>query len=229
MAFRMSTRSAPRQKARSNDPPDNMEGDDDDEILAIRRKIRMGGRIYPPAEGAPGDGPPDSNAADGYIPPENEFADNSNDPRPEWTSPDEEPPMPPRFGSGVNRKSATPLDHHLLPMADALTSDMVRETAGRDIYAALCPTESRRAAATLVRYRLSTLAVIRKTGRDARMKFLSDLRGLGRGYFPEMQMAMHLFSRFFPIMHQRGNVEDPPFEEAALPIRPRNYAARLCC
>ena len=49
------------------------------------------------------------------------------------------------------------------------------------------------ASATLVRYRLSRLPIVRHAERDARRLFLSELRGHEQKSFPEMQLLMQFF------------------------------------
>ena len=84
------------------------------------------------------------------------------------------------------------------------------------------------AAYTHVRYRLSSLAIIRHTERDARRLFLSELRGDERKSFPEMQLLMQLFSHFAPVVaRQRLNSKNPPFEELVIPQRLAGYTADL--
>ena len=84
------------------------------------------------------------------------------------------------------------------------------------------------AASSLVRYRLTTLAVIRHTERDARRLFLSELRENERKSFPEIQLLMQLFSHFQPVVaRQRLNSKDPSFEELVIPQRLAVYKADL--
>ena len=81
---------------------------------------------------------------------------------------------------------------------------------------------------TLVRYRLSSLATIRHTERDARRLFLSELRGNERKRFPEMQLLMQIFSHFAPvIVRQRLNAKGPSFEELVIPQKLARYSADL--
>ena len=77
---------------------------------------------------------------------------------------------------------------HQLPLVDSLTADLARETAGREVFSPFGEEDMRTAALTLVRYRLSTMAIIRQTDRGARRMFISDLRELERKAFPEMQL-----------------------------------------
>ena len=54
--------------------------------------------------------------------------------------------------------------------------ELEAETRGRDRIAAASPRDLWQAAETILRYRLTSLAVIRQTDRDARRMFLADLR-----------------------------------------------------
>ena len=114
---------------------------------------------------------------------------------------------------------------HQLPLVTALAADIVRETAGRDLFSAFAEEDFHTAAMTFARYRLSTLATIRQTDRDARRMFLSDLRELGRKAFPEMQLLMQLSAHFAPVQKQLVNPKDPTFEEVVLPVKLRDYKA----
>ena len=45
-----------------------------------------------------------------------------------------------------------------------------------------------------------------------------------------MQLSMQMFDRFAPnVAKRRDNLKGPPFEEAALPVKRRNYAADISC
>ena len=88
------------------------------------------------------------------------------------------------------------MERHLRPMVEALTADLVRETAGRRNFSAFYPSAFHQAAEALVRYRLSSLQIIRQTDKDARRMSLSDLRDVGRKAFPEMQLEMQIFFHF---------------------------------
>ena len=118
---------------------------------------------------------------------------------------------------------------HQVPQVTALTADLVRETAGRELFSAFVEEDFHTAAMTLVRYRLSTLAIIRQTDRDARRMFLADLRDLERKAFPEMQLLMQLLSHFAPVQKQRVNPKDPTFEEVVLPVKLKDYKADFSC
>ena len=116
--------------------------------------------------------------------------------------------------------------HRQLPMVDSIYAGLSLETRGRDRCATDSETDLYNAAETLVRYRLGSFAIIRRTDRDARRMFLSDLRVLDRLPFPEMQLTMQLLAHFAPqIAKSRPNATDPPFEEAVSPQRPRDYTA----
>ena len=118
---------------------------------------------------------------------------------------------------------------HQVPQVDALTADLVRETAGRELFSAFVEEDFHTAAMTFVRYRLSTLPIIRQTDRDARRMFLADLRDLERKAFPEMQLLMQLLSHFAPVQKQRVNPKDPTFEEVVLPVKLKEYKADFSC
>ena len=143
----------------------------------------------------------------------------------------------PRMGNPGNRhladvlsgdsRTSPPMERHLYPLAEALAADIIRETKGRDSFAAFFPPDFHQAAETLVRYRLSTLQIIRQTDKDARRMFLADLRDLERKAFPEMQLLMQLFSHFAPVAKPRTNLKDPPFEEVVLPVKLKDYTADL--
>ena len=118
---------------------------------------------------------------------------------------------------------------HQVPLVTALTADLVRETDGRELFSAFVEEDFHTAATTFVRYRLSTLAIIRQTDRDARRMFLADLRDLGRKAFPEMQLLMQLLSHFAPVQKQRVNPKGPTFEEVVLPVKLKEYKADFSC
>ena len=92
-----------------------------------------------------------------------------------------------------------------LPLVATLAADLVRETAGRGQFSAYVEEDCHTAAMTLVRYRLSTLPVIRQTDRGARRMFLPDLREMGRKAFPEMHLPMQLLAHFAPVLMPRAN------------------------
>ena len=84
------------------------------------------------------------------------------------------------------------------------------------------------AAETLVRYRLSRLAIILHTERDARRLFLSELSGYERQSFPEMQLLMLLSTHFASVVARRRlNAKGPSFEELAIPHKLARYTADL--
>ena len=118
---------------------------------------------------------------------------------------------------------------HQLPQVTVLTSDLVRETTGRELLSAFVEEDFAAAALTFVRYRLSTLAIIRQTDRGARRMFLSYLRELDRMAFPEMQLLTQLLSHFAPVQRQRANPKDPTFEEVVLPAKLKGYKADFSC
>ena len=110
-----------------------------------------------------------------------------------------------------------------------LTADIVRETDGRELFSAFGEEDFYTAAMTFVRYRLTTLAIIRQADSDARRMFLSDLRELERKAFPETQLLMQLLAHFAPVQKQRANPKDPTFEEVVLPVKLRDYKAYFSC
>ena len=121
------------------------------------------------------------------------------------------------------------LAEHQLPLVIALTGDLARETSGMDLFSGFAEEDFRTDAMTFVRYRLSTLAIIRQTDRGARRMFLADLRELERQAFPEMQLLMQLLAHFAPVQKQRVNPKDPTFEEVVLPVKLRDYKADFSC
>ena len=137
---------------------------------------------------------------------------------------------PPRARAGV--PPVPPTDSRRLPDVDALLDGRIREESGRGRFSASTPHGLRDASGALIRYRLSSLAVIRLTDRGARRMFLAYLREIDRRSFPEMQLIAHRLNYFAPLPPQqltrpRSNGKDPPFEEAALPERLRSYKAGL--
>ena len=115
------------------------------------------------------------------------------------------------------------LDQRLRPAVRALTDELIHETDGRDRIQTVTPSALMRAAEPCVRGRLTSLDVIRHTGRGARRMFLSDLREMGRRSSPQMQLVTQLLARFAPqIMKSRANSNDPMFGEIVLPGRLRN-------
>ena len=116
-----------------------------------------------------------------------------------------------------------------LPLVTAPRGDLVRETAGRDLLSAFVEEDCHEAAMTFARYRLSTLAIIRQTDRDARRMFLPDLRELRRKAFPQMQLSMQLLAHFAPVQKQRVSPKDPTIEEVVLPAKLQAYKADFSC
>ena len=114
------------------------------------------------------------------------------------------------------------------PDVEYLMAALLRETSCAGSFATSPPQDMRVAEETFARYRLSALAVIRLTDRDARRMFLSGLRGIGIRPFPEMQIIVQIPNHFAPqLVNPRANANDPPFEEVVLPERLRAYAADL--
>ena len=119
---------------------------------------------------------------------------------------------------------APQLNNTQLHVADALCAELSLETRGWGRFSEASETDLYNAAETLFRYRLGPLSIIRQTDRDARRMFLSGLRELERRPFPEMHLKIQLLAHFTPqIAKARPNANDPPFEEAVLPRRPRGY------
>ena len=107
-----------------------------------------------------------------------------------------------------------------------LGRELTRETAGRDRFFGFTAPDLLQAAETLVRYRLSTLEIIRYTERDARRLFLNECQA-GRKSFPEMQLLMQLFAHFAPLTAKsRTNVKGPAYEEVVIP---RNLSCYYRC
>ena len=75
------------------------------------------------------------------------------------------------------------MERHLRPLVSAATADLVRETAGAERFSAFYPPYFIQSSETLVRYRLTTLEIIRQTAKDARRMFLADLRDMERKAF----------------------------------------------
>ena len=111
-----------------------------------------------------------------------------------------------------------PIGDELRPLVVDLGRELTRETAGRDRFVGFAAPDLSQAAETLVRYRLSTLEIIRGAKRDARRLFLNECRESGRKSFPEMQLIAQLFAHFAPMTAKsRANVKDPAYEEVVIP------------
>ena len=93
---------------------------------------------------------------------------------------------------------------------NTLTADLMAETLGRERFEAFFRPDFLQAAETLAMYRISTIAVIRQTDKDARRMFSSDPRDLERKTFPETQLLMQLFPHFALVAKQR-EPERPAF------------------
>ena len=87
-----------------------------------------------------------------------------------------------------NPRRTPVLDEAHRPLVAALLADITLEIAGRDRFAGFMPPDLLRAAETLVRYRLSTLEIIRHTERDARRLFLAECQHSEQQSFPELQL-----------------------------------------
>ena len=117
---------------------------------------------------------------------------------------------------------------HMAPAVHRLAADFVSETAGRERFELFSPDDMFAAAELFVRYRLPSLAVLRQTDRDARRMFVSDLRDIDRLAFPDLQLILQLLSHFSPqLLKPRANAKDPPFEEAVLPEKLKDYKVDL--
>ena len=137
-------------------------------------------------------------------------------------------PSPPRRQRRQAARAIPPANEAQRALATALFQAITLETAGRDRFAGYTDEDFHQAAETLVRYRLSTLDMIRHTERGARRLFLSECREADQKPFTEMQLLMQLFSHFEPITaKQRSNIKDPAFEEIVLPRKLAAYAADL--
>ena len=225
-----------------NDDPDDLE--ERNAVVQVE-EVPLGGdeinpEIPPPASVHEDDPPAGAvNNPPGYVPPGPEARDrlrrqrgrNDSDEstfRAEYSSDAESRnPPPPRRRVAGRQPNIPPIERHLLPLVEALTADLERETRGSGSPNAFFPPDFHQAAETLVRYRLSTLQIIRQTDKDARRMFLADLRDLGRKAFPEMQLLMQLFSHFSPVLKQRTILKDPHFEEVVLPVRLKEYMVDL--
>ena len=79
------------------------------------------------------------------------------------------------------------------------------------------PAEITFAAETFVRYRIVSLASLRRTDREARAMFIKDLREIERRSFPELQLILLLLGHFVPQqVKTRPNEKNPAFEEIVL-------------
>ena len=115
-----------------------------------------------------------------------------------------------------------------MPVAHALNAELTAETAGRDRFHTIAPTDLYHAAETFARYRLTSLGIIRRADMDARRMFFADLRGLAAALPPQMQLIAQLMSHFTPhIMKSMANAKDPLFGELVIPERLRNFPAGL--
>ena len=101
---------------------------------------------------------------------------------------DSEDSRPRRRRRRHNARRTPVLDEAHRPLVAALLADITQEIAGRDRFAGFMPPDLLRAAETLVRYRLSTLEIIRHTERDARRLFLAECQHSEQQSFPELQL-----------------------------------------
>ena len=117
-----------------------------------------------------------------------------------------------RFMRPMGANPVPLLAPHLIPAVESLADELIRETSGRDRFAMATQMGLYAAAETLARYRLTSLAALRQTDRDARRMFLADLRGLERRAFPDMQPPTARLSHFTPhLVKPRSNANGPPF------------------
>ena len=124
----------------------------------------------------------------------------------------EDAPPPQRRGRGDGIQSAIPpMGPRLLPLADSLTADMARETADKESFAAAPTPDFRRESETLVRYRMSTVAIARTTDRGARSMFLSDIRGLRRKAARQCIFSCSCPRTFHPVRKRRPSAKKRPY------------------
>ena len=74
---------------------------------------------------------------------------------------------------------------------------------------AFSPAEMREATETLIRYRVVSMDVLRKTDRDARSIFARDIREGDRRTSPQMQLALQILGHFAPTDAQPAECEGP--------------------
>ena len=128
----------------------------------------------------------------------------------DWSDPPRSPSRPP---APRNRAAAAPAS--VPPMGDdgaervaVLLADLARETSqlgGAILFPQSDPrppeenashhpppAEMREADETLIRYRISSMAVLRQTDKEERAMFLHDLRDGERRPFPQMQLMLQI-------------------------------------
>ena len=108
----------------------------------------------------------------------------------------------------------TPAD---APRVHALVLELQAEIRGRERFQDFGEADIVWAAETFVRYRIASLASLRRTDREARAMFIKDLREVEKRTFPEMQLVLQLLNHFAPQqVKQRPNEKNPAFEEVVL-------------
>ena len=100
------------------------------------------------------------------------------------------PPLPPIRGPQL-----TPLD---APRVNAMVTELTAEIRGRERFQDFAPADILWAAETFVRYRIPSLASLRRTDREARAMFIKDLREVETRSFPEIQLILQLLNHFAP-------------------------------
>ena len=80
----------------------------------------------------------------------------------------------------------TPLD---IPRANALVAELTAEIRGRERFRDFTPSDILWAAGTFARYRIPSLASLRRTGREARAMFIKDLRVSKNVLFPKCSLS----------------------------------------
>ena len=118
--------------------------------------------------------------------------------------------------------------HADLPRVTLSTTEIIRETRGRERSADRPADEYAEAASLLVGYRIYSLEIMRRPQKDARNMFLRDLGEVERRPFPEMQLLLQILAHFPPRqLRARPNAKDPPYEELVIPDRLRVFEASL--
>ena len=115
-----------------------------------------------------------------------------------------------------------------IPRVTQLANAIRRETRGVRRFAAFQVGEFADAAQIMVRYRIQSMEVLRRTQKDARAMFARDLREVERRSFPEMHLPIQILGNFPPRQLQiRPNAEDPAYGEIVIPARLREFTASL--
>ena len=101
--------------------------------------------------------------------------------------------------------------------------ELPTEKNRRDRFADATQQDIERASVALLCYRLTSLAVIRLNGRDARRMCCSDLIDVGSCSFPEMALRMEILENFAPrVVKHRPDPIGRSFEEVVPPVRIRS-------